>query len=157
MQILGPQQIRYCPNNHDTAEKESIAMTAANRLFDSRVKCWSLMTTMKTGDYLSLVNTAYGNRGGLKYQREALKTTSGRRIRARMIDDIVKGAVLPPLVLGIVVDPVIFEGISSLSPEQMETSILGDWKGRVSIIDGMQRTTALLDAVKNNPGVAESE
>ncbi len=157
MQILGPQQIRYCPNNHDTAEKESIAMTAANRLFDSRVKCWSLMTTMKTGDYLSLVNTAYGNRGGLKYQREALKTTSGRRIRARMIDDIVKGAVLPPLVLGIVVDPVIFEGISSLSPEQMETSILGDWKGRVSIIDGMQRTTALLDAVKDNPGVAESE
>lgn len=112
---------------------------------------------MKTGDYLSLVNTAYGNRGGLKYQREALKTTSGRRIRARMIDDIVKGAVLPPLVLGIVVDPVIFEGISSLSPEQMETSILGDWKGRVSIIDGMQRTTALLDAVKDNPGVAESE
>ncbi len=157
MQILGPQQIRYCPNNHDTAEKESIAMTAANRLFDSRVKCWSLMTTMKTGDYLSLVNTAYGNRGGLKYQREALKTTSGRRIRARMIDDIVKGAVLPPLVLGIVVDAVIFEGISSLSPEQMETSILGDWKGRVSIIDGMQRTTALLDAVKDNPGVAESE
>lgn len=157
MQIVGPQQIRYCPNNHDTAEKESIAMTAANRLFDSRVKCWSLMTTMKTGDYLSLVNTAYGNRGGLKYQREALKTTSGRRIRARMIDDIVKGAVLPPLVLGIVVDPVIFEGISSLSPEQMETSILGDWRGRVSIIDGMQRTTALLDAVKDNPDVAESE
>jgi hypothetical protein len=39
----------------------------------------------------------------------------------------------------------------------METSILGDWKGRVSIIDGMQRTTALLDAVKDNPGVAESE
>ena len=88
-------------------------MTAANRLFDSRVKCWSLMTTMTIGEYLALVEGAYANRGGLKYQREALKTTSGRRIRARMIDDIVQGAVLPPLVLGIVVEPNVFDGIGT--------------------------------------------
>ena len=43
------------------------------------------------------------------------------------------------------------------SPEQMEKSILGKWKNSVSIIDGMQRTTALLDAVKDKPEVAAGE
>lgn len=136
---------------------ERNAMTAANRLFDSRVNCWSLMTTMTIGEYLALVEGAYANRGGLKYQREALKSTSGRRIRARMINDIVQGAVLPPLVLGIVVDLDVFGGIEHQSPQEMEESILGAWKHNVSIIDGMQRTTALLDAVKEKPEVAASE
>jgi hypothetical protein len=132
-------------------------MTASHRLFDSRVKCWSLMTSMTVGDYLALVEGAYANRGGLKYQRDALKSTSGRRIRARMIDDIVQGAVLPPLVLGIVVETSVFDAITAQSLEQMEQSILGEWKHNVSIIDGMQRTTALLDAVKDNSDVAARE
>jgi hypothetical protein len=33
-------------------------MTAANRLFDSRIKCWSLMTAMKIGAYLAVVEGA---------------------------------------------------------------------------------------------------
>jgi len=132
-------------------------MTASDRLFDNRVKCWSLMTSMSIGDYLALIEGAYANRGGLKYQRDALKTTSGRRIRARMIDDIVQGAVLPPLVLGIVVDARVFDGIVGQLPEQMEHSIFGKWKQSVSIIDGMQRTTALLDAVKAQSEVAARE
>lgn len=63
---------------------------------DGRVECWSLMTTMDVGDYLSLTSTAYENKGGLLGQREPIKSTSGRRIRSRMIQDIKEGAVLPP-------------------------------------------------------------
>lgn len=74
-----------------------------------------------------------------------------------MIDDIVQGAVLPPLVLGIVVETSVFDAITAQSLEQMEQSILGEWKHNVSIIDGMQRTTALLDAVKDNSDVAARE
>jgi hypothetical protein len=125
----------------------------ANRLFDGRVQCWSLMTTMTIDDYLELVQEAYANRGGLKHQRDALKTTSGRRIRSRMIDDIAAGAVLPPLVLGIVVDDKGFQDIEAQALEQMEQSILDSWRDRVSIIDGMQRTTALLDAKKDRPDI----
>ena len=116
-----------------------------NRLFDGRVRCWSLMTTMTIYDYLGLVEGAYANRGGLKHQRDALKTTSGRRIRSRMIDDIAAGAVLPPLVLGIIVDENGFRDIEGQTPEQMEQSLLNSWRNSVSIIDGMQRTTALLE------------
>jgi hypothetical protein len=62
----------------------------ASLLRDKRVDCWSLMTTMTVGDYLDLVEGAYRNRGGLRHQREALKTTSGKRIRSRMVQDIKK-------------------------------------------------------------------
>lgn len=108
---------------------------------------------MTIDDYLQLVQEAYANRGGLKHQRDALKTTSGRRIRSRMIDDIAAGAVLPPLVLGIVVDDNGFQDIEAQTLEQMEQTILSSWRERVSIIDGMQRTTALLDAVKDRPKI----
>jgi len=125
----------------------------ANRLFDGRVQCWSLMTIMTIDEYLELVQEAYANRGGLEHQRDALKTTSGRRIRSRMIDDITAGAVLPPLVLGIVIDDNGFQDIEAQALEQMEQAIFNSWRDRVSIIDGMQRTTALLDAVKDRPDI----
>lgn len=115
------------------------------------------MTTMTIDDYLGLVEGAYANRGGLKHQRDALKTTSGRRIRSRMIDDIAAGAVLPPLVLGIIVDENGFRDIEGQTPEQMEQSLLISWRDSVSIIDGMQRTTALLDARKDRPDVGKQK
>ena len=65
---------------------------------DGRVDCWSLLTSMDVRTYLDLVSPAYANRGGLNHQREALKTTAGRRIRQRMVEDIGRGAVLPPVV-----------------------------------------------------------
>lgn len=132
-------------------------MSAANILFDKRVQCWSLMTTMRIDDYLTLVENAYANRGGLKHQREALKTTSGRRIRARMVHDIAEGTVLPPLVLGLVVDDNAFQAIAQQSLDEVESAILGDWKDNVSIIDGMQRTTALLDAISDHPEVSSAK
>lgn len=135
---------------------ESYTMTTTNRLFDNRVKCWSLMTTMKVREYLELVELAYSKRGGLKYQRDALTTTSGRRIRARMVNDITQGAILPPVVLGIVVKDDELEKINQQSFDDTEKAIFGEWRECVSIIDGMQRTTALQDATKNKPEVAES-
>lgn len=65
-------------------------------LFDSRVHCLSIMTEINARTYLSLVKNAYANRGGLSHQRAALKTASGRRIRERMVKDIIGGAVLEP-------------------------------------------------------------
>lgn len=118
----------------------------AGRLFDARVQCWSVLTTMTIEGYLKLVSGAYGARGGLQYQREALKTTSGKRIRARMISDIKEGAVLPPVVLGIVIEKDELEQLGALTQQETEDLIVNQWGSRISIIDGMQRTTALLEA-----------
>lgn len=127
---------------------------SSSLLKDGRVQCWSLMTTMKVADYLALVDGAYSNRGGIKHQREPLKTTTGRRIRTRMVEDIKRNAVLPPVVIGVVVDTVLDE-LAKESPNEILRRVQGDWIGAVSIIDGMQRTTALLDAIEQSPDVGE--
>ena len=122
----------------------------AGRLFDDRVKCWSILTTMTIEKYLALVSAAYSARGGLQYQREALKTTSGKRIRARMVSDIMEGTVLPPVVLGLVINDQEMAEVDGLSQRETEERILGQWSNQISIIDGMQRTTALFEAFERN-------
>ncbi|HDK6876871.1 TPA: hypothetical protein MXA64_000039 [Klebsiella quasipneumoniae] len=117
-----------------------------NVLNDKRVECKSLLVNMKISDYLQLIESAYGKRGGIPFQRDALKTTSGRRIRERMIQDIIKGTVLPPLVIGVVVEKRVFDTLESIPSDELIDNLSHQWSEQLSIIDGMQRTTALLAA-----------
>jgi len=127
----------------------------ATLLFDDRVKCYSLMTAVSTIDYLKLVQDAYAQRGGLQHQRDALKTTTARRIRSRMVSDVQKGAILPPVVIGVVVDEDTLNGIPSMQSSDVVNLISGALVGTISIIDGMQRTTALLAALNDDKKVAD--
>ncbi|WP_223564812.1 hypothetical protein [Agrobacterium tumefaciens] len=122
--------------------------------FDERVNCFSLMTALSIGNYLKLVEKAYAERGGLQYQREALKTTTARRIRSRMISDVKRGAVLPPVVIGVVVDTATQKKIPDMHTGDIIDMMSDTLVESISIIDGMQRTTALLDAVQQDSSVA---
>lgn len=73
-------------------------------LLDEKLKCISVMTKMKIDDYLKIVENAYQNRGGISGQREALKQKTAISIRNRMINDIKEGTILPPIVIGVVVN-----------------------------------------------------
>lgn len=121
---------------------------------DQRVNCWSIMLSTTVDLYLELVKNAYEERGGIRHQRDALKTTTARRIRARLVDDLSKGAIIPPVVLGLV--------NSEFNPNIHGTDVsklidlIKSERSSVSIIDGMQRTTALMeanesDAIASNP------
>lgn len=123
-------------------------------LRDSRVKCLSLLTGMTVGSYLELVELAYLTKGGLQGQREPLKSTTGRRIRSRMVDDIEKGAVLPPVVIGAVLTQDL-DDIERMPHDQIMDLVRSNDTLSVSIIDGMQRTTALLEAVEKVPSVKD--
>lgn len=126
-----------------------------DRLHDQRVDCYSIMTTMRTGDYLDLVEAAYQNRGGIEFQREKLRTTSAIRIRRRMVEDIVNGAVLPPVVVGVVLTREDFASTTKLAAKQVVPTIKMQEDDRISIIDGMQRTTALREAMVSAPEVGQ--
>ena len=115
-------------------------------LKDSRVNCYSVMTREPIVDYLSMVDSAYKNRGGLEGQREKLRTTSAIRIRKRMVEDIAAGAVLPPIVIGVVLPKAKFKKVSLLTSSGLRGLLAGLEPDRLSIIDGMQRTTALYEA-----------
>lgn len=118
-------------------------MSQDGLIHDNRVNCFSLMTTQSVADYLALVEGAYKDKGGISFQRDALKTTTAKRIRARMVEDIRRGTVLPPVVIGVVVDDAFFAEIPKITPTDVAKKINSDLVHSVSIIDGMQRTTAL--------------
>lgn len=120
---------------------------------DTRVDCWSFLTEMQVSDYLSLAEAAYINRGGIRHQREALKTTSARRIRSRLVEDLRRGAVIPPLVVGIVVGDEDWSGLVDIKDVDRLSGLLGTYSEDLSIIDGMQRTTALKDAIAHDEKV----
>ena len=82
-------------------------------LIDKKLKCISIMKKIKIDDYLKLVENAYKNRGGISGQREALKQKTAISIRNRMIADIKEGTILPPIVVGIVIDEVKYKKLES--------------------------------------------
>lgn len=125
-------------------------------LIDKKLKCISIMKKIKIDDYLKLVENAYKNRGGISGQREALKQKTAISIRNRMIADIKEGTILPPIVVGIVIDEVKYKKLESkeINFEELEIEKNAEL---LNIIDGMQRTTALMKACSENDSVGERE
>lgn len=115
-------------------------------LEDSCSHSYSIMTTIKISDYLNLVNDCKQ----LNAQRDVLRTRAATTIRKRLIEDITKGAIIPPLVLGIVVP----EG-EHVDTDNFE-EIFDRFKESVVIIDGIQRTESLKKALHIAPGIENS-
>jgi hypothetical protein len=72
-----------------------------------------------------------------------------------MVEDIVNGAVLPPVVVGVVLAPDDFSLATKLAAKQVVPTIKQQEDDRISIIDGMQRTTALREAMASAPEVGK--
>lgn len=122
-------------------------------LHDERTGCWSVQTTMTVNEYIDLVRAAHEAQGALTGQRDVLTTTTAKRIRARMIADIKMGAVLPPVVIGAVVSEARHAAFPGPAAESI-ADLLDDSDPRdLSIIDGMQRTAALMEAAKEHTQV----
>ena len=124
-------------------------------LEDTRVHCLSGLGQLNVEEYLAFVNDVYKENGGISGQRAPLKTKTGINIRKRMIDDIKRGAILPPIVIGAVVSNAVFENARHYkSNDDFVNLIRKIDKSALSIIDGMQRTTAP-DAALNDSGATE--
>lgn len=124
-------------------------------IFDDRTDCWSVLTTLSVRDYLRLVERAHADRGGLPGQRDTLTTTTAKRIRERMVDDIRRGAVLPPVVIGATVEPRLFDTFPIEDGRGMGDILPDEVVRAVSIIDGMQRTAALTEAADADNSVLD--
>ncbi|QHJ01757.1 hypothetical protein GT347_27260 (plasmid) [Xylophilus rhododendri] len=119
-------------------------------LTDTRVQCLSGLGHLDVHYYLSLVNEIYKDNGGIAGQRAPLKTKTGISIRTRMVDDLRKGAILPPIVIGAVVTEETFALAKNCETNEQFFDLFGKIsKSSLSIIDGMQRTTALETAVSD--------
>jgi len=120
-------------------------------LEDKRAHCLSGLGQIDTREYLDLVNQVYLDNGGISGQRAPLKTKTGINIRKRMIDDIRRGAILPPIVIGAVVGNDVSSRARACVSNDEFAALLRDLPmASLSIIDGMQRTTALETALEHD-------
>jgi len=115
-----------------------------NYLKDEKFGCHSIIENITMADYMSLVDNAYKDNGGIYGQRSTLTTKSAKQIRERMVEDFKSGSVLPPVVIGMV------EPVHTLTEdttlEEFRQYLSDTNKDNISIIDGMQRTTAMKEA-----------
>lgn len=120
--------------------------TAAVTLEDKNSNCVSIMATIPLSSYLELVEAAYSDQGGIAGQRAPIRTKTGMKIRQRLVDDLKKGAVIPPIVVGAVTNPTAINRLKKINSSIELVKALKAGKVDLSIIDGMQRTTALIEA-----------
>ena len=133
-------------------------MEIINQLRDRRVDCYSVLTTMAAGEFLNLVGTVYEKRGGIEGQRAPLKTKTALSIRSRMVEDLILGAVIPPIVIGVHGTKNQTDLIANINDGKSLLDVIQTIGiERISIIDGMQRTTALIQARQESPGVDQVE
>lgn len=122
-----------------------------HKLEQNVMDCMSIMIDMPVDDYTALVEKIYSERqGGILGQRAPLKTKTAKTIREQMVRDITRGVALPPLVIGIISSK---ESYNALKDVISDRASFIEFLSRVSadnlsIIDGMQRTTAIKEALQ---------
>ncbi len=131
-------------------------MNKLNSLYDKRVDCISIQICLRVEEYLSIVHKAYKKSGGIIGQRDALKTKSAIQIRQRMINDISSGTVLPPVVIGIISVDKSYDDITNFDTSEFLDFISSVKPDEISLIDGMQRTTAIIEAMVMNGELKDS-
>ncbi|MFC5475763.1 hypothetical protein [Paraherbaspirillum soli] len=119
-------------------------------LEDKNTRCASLLATIELGAYLDLVEKAYSEQGGLSGQRAPIRTKTALKIRNRLVQDLKNGAVIPPVVVGVVCGVTLKRKLKSLKTSEELVMLLEKNGLDLSIIDGMQRTTALREAFDTN-------
>lgn len=124
----------------------TLANSSVSLLEDLNSNCLSILATISLHDYFLLVESAYKDQGGLEGQRAPITTKTGLKIRNRLVNDLRKGAVIPPIVVGAVCPPKTLASLKAVKTSATLVRLLKSGDIDISIIDGMQRTTALRDA-----------
>ncbi|WP_313618990.1 hypothetical protein [Pantoea septica] len=117
-------------------------------LEDEVSNCHSFIFHMDISFYLSVTEYARHSGGNIEGQRPVLKSQSARIIRDQMTTDFRNGGVLPPVVIGMV-DPEFDE--NNVKTIEDIYKYIDDNKKSICIIDGMQRTEAMINAGVNTP------
>lgn len=102
---------------------------------DHRINATNFLVEMTIGEYLNLADKALLNN---EYQRRRVKSAS--TVYALLKEDILKGCLIPPIVLGL---PII-EGEGEQNLEEI-VKLLKNNADRLLILDGLQRTYTLID------------
>lgn len=130
-------------------------MKLMSKICDERINSWNLYVDATFGEYLSFAKRIISNN---EFQRKRVRAS--KSIYSLLKNDLKKGCVIPPLVLAITGDNSI--SIDTSDEEIIKTieSIIETNAENVLILDGLQRTYTLIDALseieEKEPEIRES-
>jgi hypothetical protein len=67
---------------------------------DQNLNCYSVLTVVSINDFMEFIRSIHNQKGNIEEQRNVLSTRSAQIIRNQMVEDLMGGGVLPPIVLG---------------------------------------------------------
>lgn len=117
---------------------------------DHRINGLSISATVKVSEYMGWFLT-YGLLNKLEDQRPVMKSRSANMIRKRLVEDLKLGAVIPPIVIGFAI-----EDVNSIRKENAQ-ELLNANINNATVIDGIQRSEALKEALEFSPAIADNE
>ena len=121
-----------------------------NLLRDHRIDGLSVSAIVSTGEYMHWFDN-YGEHNKLDEQRPQLNTRSANMIRRRLVEDLKQGAIIPPIVIGLST-----EADLNYVKEDNVIDLIQRGLPEATVIDGMQRSGALREALQQNPEITNS-
>lgn len=122
-----------------------------NIIVDRRINGLSISATITIGDYMTwFLNHGLANK--LEDQRPVMKSRTANMIRKRLVEDLKLGAVIPPIVIGFTIE----DALDTIKDANIN-DILKNNINNATIIDGMQRSEALREAIDSSPEISHND
>lgn len=110
-------------------------MRPLTKTFDERIKASNFLIELTVGEYLNLADKALQNN---EYQRRRVKSASS--VYALLKEDLQKGCLIPPIVLGLPIQPQTDgDNLTNICKTLTENA------DKLLILDGLQRTYIIID------------
>ena len=117
-------------------------MKLMSKICDARINSWNLYVDATFGEYLGFAKKIISNN---EFQRKRVRTS--KSVYSLLKNDLKRGCVMPPLVLAITGDKKInVEDEDDVVVKSIE-DIISSNTDNVLILDGLQRTYTLIDAL----------
>lgn len=116
--------------------------------FDKRSECLSILVSMTLVEYKKITYPSFVVGGNLAGQRDVIKRSSvATKIRKRMNNDFIDGAIFPNVVIGLLLNDAEFEYLKQNKDKFIEQEFKEEG---ISIIDGMQRSNIYFSNYEGN-------
>ena len=117
-------------------------MEILDKKIDTRSDCISILASMTLKEYKHFVFTSFSSDGNIDGQRGVIKRSSvASKIRKRMNDDFINGALFPQVVIGLLLEETEISQVKELEKNEVFANLLEHADiTNISIIDGMQRS-----------------
>lgn len=143
--------IKVSKFNNEEIICKNMNLKVFNKIIDHRINGLSISATIKVGEYLNWFQT-YGLQNKLEDQRPVMKSRSANMIRKRLVEDLKLGAVIPPIVIGFAI-----ENAVDYITEDNVNEVLNANLSNATVIDGMQRSEAIKEALDSCPQIADND